>query len=85
MPHAFRFRNSRTKLFLLGKLTLRNHSGIFPSKGDSAMLRALVAVLLILWLLGFVLHLAGSIIHALAVVALIVLVYDLVTRKRAGN
>lgn len=49
------------------------------------MLRAIVAVLLILWLLGFVLHLAGSIIHVLAVIALIVLVYDLVTRKRMGN
>ena len=33
------------------------------------MLRAIVAVLLILWLLGFVLHLAGGIIHILAVIA----------------
>lgn len=46
------------------------------------MLRAVVAVLLILWLLGFVLHLAGSIIHLLVIVAIVVLLYDLVTRKR---
>lgn len=46
------------------------------------MLRAVVAVLLILWLLGFVLHLAGSIIHLLVIVAIAVLLYDLVTRKR---
>ena len=46
------------------------------------MLRAVVAVLLILWLLGFVLHLAGGIIHVLVVVAIAVLLYDLVTRKR---
>jgi uncharacterized protein DUF5670 len=29
------------------------------------MLRAIVAVFLILWLLGFVLHIAGSLIHLL--------------------
>jgi Family of unknown function (DUF5670) len=46
------------------------------------MLRAIVAVLLILWLLGFVLHLAGSIIHVLVAVAIAVLLYDLITRKR---
>ncbi len=46
------------------------------------MLRAVVAVLMILWLLGFVLHLAGSIIHVLVVVAIAVLIYDMVTRKR---
>jgi hypothetical protein len=43
------------------------------------MLRAIVAILLILWLLGFVLHIGGGIIHLLAV---IVLIYDLVIRKK---
>jgi hypothetical protein len=47
------------------------------------MLRAIVAIFLILWLLGFVLHIAGSLIHLLAVVALIVLVIDFATRGRA--
>jgi hypothetical protein len=46
------------------------------------MLRAIVAVLLILWLLGFVLHLAGGIIHILAVIAVAVLIYDLIARKK---
>jgi hypothetical protein len=46
------------------------------------MLRAIVAVLLILWLLGFVLHLAGGIIHILAVIAVVVLIYDLIARKK---
>ena len=46
------------------------------------MLRAIVAVLLILWLLGFMLHLAGGIIHILAVIAVAVLIYDLVARKK---
>jgi uncharacterized protein DUF5670 len=46
------------------------------------MLRAMVAVLLILWLLGFVLHIAGGVIHLLAVIAIVVLIYDLVARKK---
>jgi hypothetical protein len=43
---------------------------------------AIVAVLLILWLLGFSLHLAGSLIHLLLVVAIIVLIFDLVSGRR---
>jgi len=42
------------------------------------LLRAIVAVLLILWLLGFVLHIAGSLIHLLVVMALVIFVIDLV-------
>jgi hypothetical protein len=49
------------------------------------MLRAIVAILLILWLLGFVLHIAGGVIHLLAVIAVVVLVYDLVTGKRPAS
>jgi Family of unknown function (DUF5670) len=47
------------------------------------VLRAIVAVFLILWLLGFVLHIAGDLIHLLVLVALIVLVVDFVARGRA--
>jgi Family of unknown function (DUF5670) len=46
------------------------------------MLRAIVAIFLILWLLGFVLHIAGNLIHLLVLVALIALVVDFVTRGR---
>jgi len=44
---------------------------------------AIVAILLILWLLGFLLHVAGSLIHLLLVVALIVLVINLVTGRHS--
>jgi Family of unknown function (DUF5670) len=47
------------------------------------VLRAIAAVFLILWLLGFVLHIAGNLIHLLVLVALLVLVVDFVTRGRA--
>jgi Family of unknown function (DUF5670) len=42
---------------------------------------AIVALLLIFWLLGFTLHIAGGLIHLLLVVALIVLVVDLVSGR----
>jgi Family of unknown function (DUF5670) len=46
------------------------------------MLWTVVAVLLILWLLGFSLHVAGGLIHLLLVVALIVIVINLVSGRR---
>jgi hypothetical protein len=47
------------------------------------MLRAIIAILLILWLLGFSLHVAGGLIHLLVVAALIVLILDLLARRKA--
>lgn len=46
------------------------------------MLWTIVAICLILWLLGFSLHVAGSLIHILLVVALVVFVINLVTGRR---
>lgn len=46
------------------------------------MLRAVVAIFLILWLLGFALHIAGNLIHLLVVVALVILIIDFMFRKR---
>jgi hypothetical protein len=46
------------------------------------MLWTILIVLLILWLLGFSFHIAGSLIHLLLVIALVVLVINLVTGRR---
>jgi hypothetical protein len=46
------------------------------------MLWTVFVVLLVLWLLGFSFHIAGSLIHILLVVALIVLVINLLTGRR---
>jgi len=46
------------------------------------MLWTIVAVLLILWLLGFSLHIAGGLIHLLLIVALVVIVINLVSGRR---
>jgi hypothetical protein len=46
------------------------------------MLWTIFVVLLILWLLGFSLHVAGGLIHLLLVVALVILVINLVSGRR---
>ena len=46
------------------------------------MLWTIVAVLLVLWLLGFSLHVAGGLIHLLLVVALVMIVVNLVGGRR---
>jgi len=47
------------------------------------MLWTIFAILLVLWLLGFGFHIAGGLIHLLLVLAVIVLVINLVTGRRA--
>lgn len=47
------------------------------------MLWTIFVVLLVLWLLGFSLHIAGSLIHILLVVAVVVLIFNLISGRRA--
>lgn len=54
-------------------------------RGEKAdMLWTILVVLLILWLLGFSLHVGGALIHLLLVVALVVLIVNLVSGRRQG-
>ncbi|HEY8899011.1 MAG TPA: lmo0937 family membrane protein [Chthoniobacterales bacterium] len=47
------------------------------------MLWSILVIILLFWALGFGFHVAGSLIHVLLVVALIVLVVQLLTGRRA--
>lgn len=47
------------------------------------MLWTIFVVLVVLWLLGFIGHVGGSLIHLLLVVAAIVLIYNLIRGRRA--
>lgn len=47
------------------------------------MLWTIVAILLVLWLLGFGFHVAGGLIHILLVVALVVGLFQLFAGRRA--
>jgi hypothetical protein len=48
------------------------------------MLWTIFVVLVVLWLLGFSLHVAGGLIHLLLVVALVVLVINLLSGRRTA-
>lgn len=48
------------------------------------MLWTIMVVLVILWLLGFSLHIAGGLIHLLLVVALVILVINLLSGRRTA-
>jgi Family of unknown function (DUF5670) len=48
------------------------------------MLWTVLVVILILWLLGFSLHIAGGLIHILLVLALVVLIFNLVSGRRGA-
>ena len=47
------------------------------------LLWIIIVVLVILWLGGFAMHVGGGLIHLLLVVAVIVLIFQLVTGRRA--
>lgn len=46
------------------------------------MLWTIFVVMLILWLLGFSLHIGGGLIHILLVIAVVVLIFNLVSGSR---
>ena len=46
------------------------------------LLWIIIVVLVIAWLGGFTMHVGGSLIHALLVIAVIVLIFQIVTGRR---
>ena len=46
------------------------------------MLWTIFVIVVVLWLLGFSLHVGGGLIHLLLVVALVMLIYNLATGRR---
>ena len=48
------------------------------------MIYTIVVILVVLWLLGFIGHVGGGLIHLLLVIALIVFIANLVMGRRRG-
>jgi hypothetical protein len=46
------------------------------------MLWTIFVILVVLWLLGFSFHIAGSFIHILIVVAVVILIFNLISGRR---
>ncbi|MDB5053733.1 MAG: family rane protein [Bacilli bacterium] len=55
---------------------------LFLKEGDS-MLWSIFVVILLLWVLGFSFHIAGGLIHILLVIALISLIFNLISGRRS--
>jgi hypothetical protein len=51
---------------------------------ETLMLWTVFAILLLLWLLGWGFHVAGSLIHLILVIALVVLLVEVITGRRAA-
>jgi uncharacterized protein DUF5670 len=49
----------------------------------AGLLWGIIVILFVLWLLGFLLHFGGGIIHILIVIAIILVVYNLITGRGA--
>lgn len=47
------------------------------------MLYTLIAILVVLWLLGFTLNVGGGLIHALLVIAAVVFLFNLINGRRS--
>ncbi|MGY2737237.1 lmo0937 family membrane protein [Sphingomonas sp. AAP5] len=47
------------------------------------MLWTIAVILLILWVLGFAVHIGGGLIHLLLVAAVVVVIFNLVSGRRA--
>jgi Family of unknown function (DUF5670) len=47
------------------------------------LLWTVISILVVLWLVGFLMHLGGSLIHLLLVIALVLFIYNLVTGRQA--
>ena len=71
-----------TRHSVLGTLS----PGTFLAAGLARMgnlLWAIIVILVILWLAGFAMHVGGSLIHVLLVIAVIVLIFQIITGRRA--
>jgi hypothetical protein len=54
-----------------------------PKKeNENSMLYTVAVILIVLWLLGFIIHLGGGLIHLLLVAAVILIIYRLLTGRR---
>ena len=53
--------------------------------GGSIMLYTIIGILVVLWLLGFSMHVGGGLIHALLVIAVVVLLYNFLRGRHSLN
>ena len=65
------------------QIAFRKRAETSFKEGESIMLWTILVILLVLWLIGLLSNVGGSLIHLLLVVAVVVLIINLVTGRRA--
>jgi asparagine N-glycosylation enzyme membrane subunit Stt3 len=63
-------------------LRLFGNEGIEGMRKEARMLYTIIAVLFVLWLLGFVMSWGGPLIHLLLVVAVVLFLFNIITGRR---
>ena len=48
------------------------------------MLWTIAVILVVLWLLGFSMHIGGGLIHALLIIAIVVFLFNLISGRRSS-
>ena len=66
-----------------GTTRTRCRGDSFVNNPHNSMLAIIAAILIVFWLLGFTLHVAGSLIHLILVVALVILVLHFLRGNKA--
>jgi Family of unknown function (DUF5670) len=57
---------------------------LIAKKEEKTMLWTIIAILVVLWLLGFIGGVGGNLIHLLLVIAAVVLIFQLITGRRVA-
>ncbi len=60
------------------------HGRAGGGKYMGGLLWAIIVVLVVFWILGFALHVGGSLIHLLIVVALVLFIVNVITGRRSS-
>jgi hypothetical protein len=66
-----------------GSFISEPYNGANLTKESGIMLWTILVIVLILWLLGFIGGIGGNLIHILIVVAVIILIFNLVSGRRS--
>jgi hypothetical protein len=80
---VFAPQNTRAKVKKYSHAKLITPEVNFNSKEERTIMWTILALLIVLWLLGFFGGVGGSLIHLLLVIAAVILILQLITGRRA--
>lgn len=70
--------------FLKSQKVFAFFRALIAKKEEKTMLWTIIAILVVLWLLGFIGGVGGNLIHLLLVIAAVVLIFQLISGRRVA-